>query len=115
MDRKILILVALGVSLFSYFMSKSNFGLSAMLFYSAGIYALYVIAKKGYFTKVSIVMFLIVGWWFLIILIGAGGITLFVAALLPEKRRCTHCKELVSKDATKCPKCQGELALVGKT
>lgn len=113
MNKKNLVLASIVIGIFSFiaFRNPLTFYFAALVHYGSGIYAIYVIAKKGYLAKVSIVLWLLVGWWFLIVLIGLGPIALFFAALLPEKKRCTHCKELINKDATRCPKCQGDLLL----
>lgn len=72
-----------------------------------GLYAMYVIAHKGYLKSLSTGLFLFVGWWFLLILIFIGPLTLLIAAFLPERKRCPHCRELISSEASRCPKCQG--------
>lgn len=90
--------------------SLGSLGFLFMLgYYALGIYGIYVLTQKGYLKGVSIILFLLVGWWFLVILVGLGAITLFIAALLPEKKRCRHCREIIHKEATRCPKCQGEI------
>ncbi|OGK14810.1 hypothetical protein A2859_00900 [Candidatus Roizmanbacteria bacterium RIFCSPHIGHO2_01_FULL_37_16b] len=77
---------------------------------AVGALSLYVLFQKGYFNY-SFIMFLVFGWWFLIFAVAFGSISLVIAAFLPEKKRCPHCRELISKGATRCPKCQADLTV----
>lgn len=99
--------------------ASSTLGSLGFLFlffhWALGLYGIYVMREKGYLKGVSVVLFMFVGWWFLVILVGLGAITLFIAALLPEKKRCRHCREVIHKNATRCPKCQGDLAVAAVT
>jgi hypothetical protein len=109
MNRTILVVAALAV-LVSVLIQGSALTLPAFfLYFGTGIFGCYVTAKKGYLTRVSVILFLLAGWWFLAILVGLGPITLLIATFLPEKRRCPLCKELIREAAARCPHCRGEI------
>lgn len=108
MSRGILLIA--GVIFFLLLTSSKDFGGTLGILFIGGLWGLIAIANKGYLTGVSIILWLLFGWWFLAILLLGGPFTLFIAALLPERKRCIHCKSYISKDATRCPKCQGSLS-----
>lgn len=115
LNRRNLILIAIGYPILAYLflmmLGREGFEVFFFLFLFPGLFGVYVIGKKGYLTGISILLLLLVGWWALIVLASLGSITILLAAILPERRRCSHCHELISKKATRCPKCQGDLTV----
>lgn len=89
--------------------SSNSFSNVISVLFIGGIWGLIAITKKGYVTGVSIALWLLFGWWFILALLFGGPFTLFIAALLPDRKRCIHCKSYIPKNATRCPKCAGSL------
>lgn len=113
MSRKVLLIGA--AVIFVLMMLGSNSGETVVGYLLlGGIWGIIAIAKKGYVTGVSIVLWLLFGWWFILVLLFAGPFTMLLAALLPERKRCAHCRELISRDASRCPKCMGDLAVTAE-
>lgn len=77
----------------------------------AGVWGIIVLFKKGYGVGMSIVFWLLFGWEFVLFLLFWGPLTLAVAALLPERRKCLHCRSYIPRDATRCPRCLGDLSV----
>jgi hypothetical protein len=54
------------------------------------------IGRKGYFTgitwNVGCPLFVLFGWWAILLLLILGPIWLLIAAFLKPKQRCPHCK-----------------------
>lgn len=113
MKRKTLLIGALVI--FVLMVISSNSGEAVIMFlFLGGLWGIFAIAQKGYITGVSIVLWLLLGWWFILVLLFAGPFTLLLAAMLPERKRCSHCREFISNDATRCPKCMGDLAVTAE-
>lgn len=110
MNKKNLILFAIGTFIIPILL-EITVGVPAVgwwvsLSIIAGILSVFVLVKKGYLSTVGLILYLLFGWW----TIALGSLTLIFVALLPERVKCCHCRKFVSKDATRCPKCQGELS-----
>ncbi|OGM22894.1 hypothetical protein A2961_00275 [Candidatus Woesebacteria bacterium RIFCSPLOWO2_01_FULL_39_21] len=105
LNRNILLVVSV-VSFFLFQPGKGEYEI--ILWFATGIFAILVFVLKGYF-NLSFWMIVLFGWGILLLVMLFGPISLFIVALLSKKRRCIHCREIISKDATRCPKCQGEL------
>lgn len=80
-------------------------------YFGGAIYALSLIRRKGYLTGISIVLAVLFGWWAIFILAFLSPLTLIIAAVLPERIKCPHCKSYIPVNAARCPHCTGELAV----
>ena len=85
---------------------ESIFG---FLWIGGGIIGLFLLAQKGYLAQFGVfgcLMWLLVGWWAIILLIVLGPLSWGVALLLEPKSRCPHCRTIISAKASVCPNCR---------
>jgi len=82
-----------------------------VLWVLAGIAGTIIIIAKGYAAGLGCAVWILFGWWGLLIIPAGGPITLLIALLLKAKKRCPYCRELIAGDAIRCPKCQADLTV----
>lgn len=111
MDKKWLVLILIGAYIGVVILLRNGHVEEAVtIMIISGFFGVLQIAEKGYLTITSLVLFLFLGWWALLILMGFGGPLLLVySALLPERKRCFYCQEWVKGEAIRCSHCQGDL------
>ncbi|ABQ89058.1 hypothetical protein [Roseiflexus sp. RS-1] len=102
-------------------MNNSDFGYTLIhcmivLWVGSALAGMIWIGRKGYFTgitwNVGCPLFVLFGWWAILLLLILGPIWLLIAAFLKPKQRCPHCKEIIPGDASRCSFCQGEVTPV---
>ncbi len=80
-----------------------------LLWTGGGIIGLFLLAQKGYLSQFGVfgcLMWLLVGWWAIILLIVLGPLSWGVALFLEPKGRCPHCRTIISAKASVCPNCR---------
>jgi hypothetical protein len=78
------------------------------LWIGGGIVGLILLGIKGQllrFGVLSCALWLLVGWWAIILLIIFGPLTWLVALFIEPKAKCKNCREVISAKASICPKC----------
>jgi hypothetical protein len=88
----------------SYFWSD----LFSYLWLGGGIAGLFLFTQKGYLLSFGLVgcgMWLLVGWWAILLLIIFCPFTWLVALFLEPKKKCRSCRKVISVRASICPHC----------
>jgi hypothetical protein len=85
-----------------------------VLWLLSGIAGTIILIAKGYaggLANWGCIVWILFGWWGLLIIPALGPITLLIALSLKAKKRCPYCRELIAGDAIRCPKCQADLTV----